>query len=569
MSELPSKKPRVFVSKNLNVQSWNDISKYFEDLLNRNLHSIEDLKLWLSHRSELDAVLEEDMAWRYIKMCIDTKDKNLSDDFNFFVREISPKISSYSNKLDKKLNSCNFFSDLEDSQYKIYKRSLRNSLDIFREENVKLKSQMTEKEQEYGSICAKMSVDIDGVKMTMQEASEIMKDNDRSKRESAYLKIWNRRLEDKEKLDLLFDKLIVMRQNISYNADFNNYRDYKFKELGRFDYNVDDCFEFHKSIKESVVPVISQWELERKTKLNLDVLKPWDLSVDTSGKQPLKPFKNEKDLIDKTIKCLNKIDPYFGWCIDSMHKMGHLDLSSKIGKAPGGFNYPLYEIGVPFIYMNSVGSSNDVTVMLHEGGHAVHSFLSRDLELTQFKGLTSEIAELASMSMELISMDGWDVFYDNQEDLNRAKRQQLRRALNTMPWVAMVDAFQHWVYTSKHNNSERITKWSDLQSVFSPNVDWSGVENMLGYQWQKQLHLYEVPFYYIEYAMAQLGAIAVWKNYKTNKNKALDQYKSALSLGYTKNIGEIYETAGIEFNFSSNYIKELCQFVISEYNNIK
>ena len=252
-----------------------------------------------------------------------------------------------------------------------------------------------------------------------------------------------------------------------------------------------------------------------------------------------------------------------------MDKMGHLDLSSRIGKAPGGFNYPLYEIGAPFIYMNSVGSSNDVTVMLHEGGHAIHSFLSRDLELTQFKGLTSEIAELASMSMELISMDGWDVFYTNKEDLNRAKRQQLRRSLNTLPWVATVDAFQHWIYTNEHDHLDRCRKWSSLQSNFSPNVDWSGLEDILNYQWQKQLHLYEVPFYYIEYAMAQLGAIAVWKNYKTNKGLALEQYKKALSLGYTKSIGEIYTEAGIEFNFTSDYIKDLCDFVVAEYNNIK
>ena len=569
MNKLPSKKTRVFVSEILEIKSWENIKIYFEDLLNRDLKSLSVLKSWLIDRSELDAVLEEDMAWRYIKMCIDTKNKELSESFNFFIREISPNISLYNNKLDKKLHSSLYFKDLKEDKYKIYKRSLESSLSIFREKNVSLKSKMTEKEQEYGAICGQMTVEIDGEKMTMQKAGEIMKDNDRSKRESAYLKIWNRRIKDKDKLDSLFNDLISMRQEISHNADFSNFRDYKFKDLGRFDYDVDDCFQFHKSIKECVVPVISQWELERKKSLKIDSLKPWDLSVDTSGKKPLKPFKNEKDLISKTVKCLNKIDPYFGWCIDSMDKMGHLDLSSRIGKAPGGFNYPLYEIGAPFIYMNSVGSSNDVTVMLHEGGHAIHSFLSRDLELTQFKGLTSEIAELASMSMELISMDGWDVFYTNKEDLNRAKRQQLRRSLNTLPWVATVDAFQHWIYTNEHDNVDRCRKWSSLQNNFSPNVDWSGLEDILNYQWQKQLHLYEVPFYYIEYAMAQLGAIAVWKNYKTNKDVALDKYKKALSLGYTKSIGEIYTEAGIEFNFTSDYIKDLCDFVVAEYNNIK
>ena len=251
-----------------------------------------------------------------------------------------------------------------------------------------------------------------------------------------------------------------------------------------------------------------------------------------------------------------------------MQEKKHLDLESKKGKAPGGFNYPLYESGHPFIYMNAVGSFRDITTMVHEGGHAIHSVLSHPLELVEFKNLTSEIAELASMSMELISMDHWDVFFDNEEDLNRAKRDQLLDILSTLPWVACIDKFQHWIYTKpSHTVADRENYWLSLLNEFGSNtVDWTGYEDDRKNMWQKQLHLYEVPFYYIEYGMAQLGAIAIWKNFRENPEKTIQQYKDALSLGYTKSIGEIYETAGISFDFSSEYVKELASFIHQEIN---
>ena len=241
-------------------------------------------------------------------------------------------------------------------------------------------------------------------------------------------------------------------------------------------------------------------------------------------------------------------------------------MESKKGKAPGGFNYPLYESGYPFIFMNAVGSMRDVTTMVHEGGHAVHSVLSHSLELVEFKSLTSEIAELASMSMELFSMDYWDTFFDNEADLKRAKRDQLLDTLGTLSWVATIDKFQHWIYTHKnHTTEERYNYWLELTEEFgSGKVDWSGLEDAQKNQWQKQLHLYEVPFYYIEYGMAQLGAIAMWRNYRENPQKTIQQYKEALALGYTKPIDKIYETAGIKFDFSTDYVSELSSFIHAE-----
>ena len=302
-----------------------------------------------------------------------------------------------------------------------------------------------------------------------------------------------------------------------------------------------------------------------RKKLKYEKYKPWDISVDVNGLSPLKPFKNEEELINKTIISLKKLRPYFGECLEIMKEMKHLDLESKNGKAPGGFNYPLYEIGVPFIFMNAVGSQRDLVTMVHEAGHAIHSFLSRDLEITEFKSTPSEVAELASMSMELFSMENWDIFYKNSEDHKRAKLEQLEKALGTLPWVAAIDKFQHWIYTNNHTAEERKQTWLQIDAELGNQIiDWEGQESIHAIMWQRQLHLFEVPFYYIEYGMAQLGAIAMWRTFKENKERSLDNYVSALKLGYTKTISEIYDTAGIKFDFSKKYVKELADFIKKE-----
>ena len=298
--------------------------------------------------------------------------------------------------------------------------------------------------------------------------------------------------------------------------------------------------------------------------------RPWDTSVDEEGLPPLKPFANAQELIDRTIECFNKLDPFFGECIDTMQKLKRLDLDSRLGKAPGGYQYPLYETDVPFIFMNSVGLHRDLVTMVHEGGHAIHSFLDFNLELVDFKSPPSEVAELASMSMELMSMEHWDVFFKTEEELKRAKRQQLESVMDTLPWIAAIDRFQHWLYTNPdHTLEQRYEEWERIIGDFGSNeINYKGLENNLRRRWQVQLHLFEVPFYYIEYGFAQLGAIAVWRNYKTNPKKAVEDYKKALALGYTKSIPKIYETAGVKFDFSPDYIKELMDFVKAEYENI-
>ena len=567
--EIPTKPTRKFVSEDLVIDSWQKIQPLFEDLLKREINSASELEQWMSDRSELSAVLEEDMAWRYIKMNIDTTNKELSDKFHFWIKEISPNIAPYSHKLNVKLIECKHLNDLDADKYQIYLRGVKKSIEIFREENIPLFTEMEAKQQEYGAIAAKMSIEVNGEKLTMQKAQLLLKETNRSTREEVYNKIQTRRFEDEKALDDLFNELIELRQKIAHNAGFQNYRDYMFAAMGRFDYTATDCYSFHSAIEQEIVPIITSFEKERKEKLGYVNYKAWDTKVDVEGLSALKPFEGGKQLTDLTIECFKRLKPYFGECIAIMQEMKHLDLESKDGKAPGGFMYPLYEIGVPFIYMNAVGSQRDLVTMVHEGGHAIHSFLSRNLELTEFKSTPSEIAELASMSMELLSMKHWDVFYSDENELKRAKKEQLEKALEGLPWIAAIDKFQHWIYTNKHSSEERKQKWIEIdQELGNQVINWEGQENSHAIMWQRQLHLYEVPFYYIEYGMAQLGAIAIWREFILKGEEALDNYIEALKLGYTKSISKIYETAGIKFDFSAPYVRELAEFIKIELSKI-
>jgi len=566
---IPTRPTRKFVPEDLIIDSWDKIKSLFDNLVEREISSASELEKWMLDQSELSAVLEEDMAWRYIKMNIDTTDKELGERFSFWIKEISPNTAPYSHKLNVKLIECPFLKELDQEKYRIYLRSVKKQIEIFREENIPLFTVMEEKQQEYGAISAKMSIEVDGEKMTMQKAAQLLKSTDRNKREEVYNKISTRRLQDEKALDDLFDELIALRQEIAKNAGFDNYRDYMFAAMGRFDYTPKDCFNFHDAIAQEIVPIINSFEQKRKDKLGYTSYKPWDTAVDVDGLAPLKPFEGGTELTDLSVECFNRLRPYFGECLSTMKAMKHLDLESKNGKAPGGFMYPLYEIGVPFIYMNAVGSQRDLVTMVHEGGHAVHSFLSRDLAMTEFKSTPSEVAELASMAMELLSMDHWDVFYTDAADLKRAKLEQLEKALETLPWVASIDKFQHWIYTTKHTAQQRKEKWLDISAELGNQIiDWEGNENTHANLWQKQLHLYEVPFYYVEYGMAQLGAIAMWRSYKQLGEQGLDNYMNALKLGYTKKIGEIYETAGIKFDFSASYVKELADFIKDELEKL-
>lgn len=561
---------RHYLSSDFKITNWDQLKPLLEELKHRALSSGADLKQWLKDYSEVEAVISEDGAWRYIKMTCNTQDEQLQNDFNFFVTEIEPHISPYSNDLNKKLIECPFVDNLEKDTYFVYVRGVKKSIELYRQENIPLITELRQKEQEFGNISAAQTITYNGEEMTLQKAATYFKNNDRALREKIYFEIQERRAKDEDALNNLYTELIALRHKIALNTGYTNYRDFKHDELGRFDYSVQDCYNFQDAIQEHIVPLVKQNEQARKDALHLESYRPWDKEVDAEGKTPLKPFATGAELATKTIECFNTIDPYFAECISTMQEMKRLDLESRIGKAPGGYNYPLMETDVPFIFMNAVGLHRDMVTMVHEGGHAVHAFLAAELELTDFKSTPSEVAELASMSMELISMEHWQSFFPDNNDLKRAKKEQLNDVLKGLPWIASIDKFQHWIYTHpQHTVEERYAYWLQISKDFGTGVvDYTGLENNLKRSWQPQLHLYEVPFYYIEYGMAQLGAIAMWRSYKQDPKQALENYKKALSLGYTKTIPELYKAAGIKFDFSPAYVKELADFVKEEYRKL-
>ncbi len=565
-----TKLKRTFLPASFVITDWAALEPFFKNLLDRDISNLSQLEQWLKDQSELEAAISEDACWRQIKMTCDTRDKALEEAFNFFCMEIQPKIQPYADALNKKLLSAPCADQLDHQTYFTYLRNIRKSIELFREENIPLQAESAVMQQQYGQITGAMTVEVNGQVYTLQQAGKFLQSHDRKLREEVYHKIQQRRLQDSSALNTLFDKLAENRNQTALNAGFENYTAYRFKELGRFDYQKKDCFQFHEAVKLHVLPLVNEIYRKKKAALGVDQLRPWDLEAEAEGVQPLQPFNTGEELLNKSIACFNLLNPFFGDCLSKMKEMKHLDLESRLGKAPGGYNCPLAESGAPFIFMNAAGQMHDVTTMVHEGGHAVHSFLAHHLELSGFKEYPMEIAEVASMAMELFTMDHWASFFDNDDDLKRAKEHQLERVITIFPWIAVIDKFQHWIYSHpSHTYEDRTKAWMDILSEFKDEViDFSGLETYRSNAWQRQLHLFEVPFYYIEYGIAQLGAIGMWMQYKQNPQQAIENYCKVLSLGGTKTLPELYEAAGLSFDFSPEKIKVLMDFVKSEMGKL-
>lgn len=561
---------RHFLPQDFKVTIWKELHPWFENLLHRKIHSKKDLEGWLRDMSELEAVISEDICRRQIRVTCDTTNEAYQKDFNYFVTEIQPKMQPYAFELNKKLIASPQINELDQKKFFTYLRSVRNSIEIFREKNIPVKSDLAVLQQQYGAITGLMTVEVNGRAYTLQQASKFFQNPDRQVRRDVYFKVNERRLADKDKLNDLFDELVRKRNTEAKNAGFENYRDYKFKELGRFDYTKEDCFAFHESVKKFVLPLSEELYKIRKQRSGLDTLRPWDLEAEPDGTAPLVPFKSGDELAEKAIECFTRINPFFGDCLKEMRRIGNLDLESRPGKAPGGYNMPLLETGAPFIFMNAAGQMQDVVTMVHEGGHAIQAFLTHQLELSPFKEYPMEIAEVASMAMELFSMDHWGVFFKNEDELRRAKIHQLERVVTLFPWIALIDKFQHWIYENPdHTRRQREEQWTIYFKEFTPAIiDYSGLGHFVANHWQKQLHLFEVPFYYIEYGIAQLGAIGLWKQYNTDKEKALNHYVNALKPGSTRTLPDLYKTAGLPFDFSPFYVKGLMDFVHDELKKL-
>ena len=570
MSEFTTKMPMNFSYEAIQLNTWDQLLPWFDDLACRVISSKEDLIRWLDDRSILEGSAQEELGWKYIRQSCDTTDEAKQLDLENYVKEIEPRLQEYNDVLNRKLLDSPFTQDLN-GDYQIYLRGIRQEVALFRQENIPLQTELQLLSNEYGRITGSMSVAIDGKEYTFQKAANFLKSENRQLRQEVYVKINQRRRQDQAILDELFDKMLVLRNQIALNAGFSNFRDYMFAELGRFDYSPENCVEFHESIEKHILPLVDAFDQARKEGLGYEQLYPWDSEVDVAGKAPLKPFEDSQELIQKTIACFTKIRSNYGDVIRRMDERGHLDLDSRIGKAPGGYNYPLYKSSLPFIFMHATGSLRDMITMMHEGGHALHSWLSKDLRINAFKHTPSEIAEVASMAMELLSMEHWDVFFQDADELKRAKLYQLEKILSILPWIACVDAFQHWIYTNQgHSQEQRNEAWLRISRRFAGKVVDRGLyPEFETHSWHRQLHIFEVPFYYIEYGIAQLGAIGIWRNAMSDRETTLDNYEKALAEGNMYSLPDLYQHAGIQFDFSSGYIAELAKDVSNMISSLR
>lgn len=558
--------PRSLVPADFSLTDWESVQPFFDTLKERDIQSKTALEVWLKDVSELQSVISEEACWKQIRMTCDTENKTYEEDFTHFCLHIEPHIKPYTDAFNRKLIASPWLAELTGPAYDVLIRNVKKEIELFQEENIALQADLNILAQKYGTLTGKMTIEHEGAEYTLQQAARFLMQSDRNLRKTIYEKVNDRRKQDVDALNTLFDELLEKRYQVARNAGFDNYRDYKFKELGRFDYGVSECEAFHAAIRKHITPLVELLYEKKKQALGVDTLRPYDVDAEPEGLQPLSPFATGEELVEKSTQVFDALNPLFGECLRKMKTMHRFDVESRKGKAPGGYNCPLAETGAPFIFMNSAGTADDVVTMMHEGGHAIHSFLSHPLELNAFKEYPMEMAELASMSMELFTMEYWNVFYASPNEWRRAQYEELERALSIFPWIATIDAFQHWLYTHPgHTVAERHAAWVSCYTSFAPkNLNWQELESYQQILWQKQLHLFEVPFYYIEYGIAQLGALAMWKQYKHNPSETIQRYMEALALGGTATLPELYATAGIEFNFSDAYVASLADFVRSE-----
>ena len=573
IDQLPPYDPRRFVPNNANLRELAQIQKLYEQLLARGIHSTKDLEEWLLNRSELEAAIEQASGILYIRMTCQTDDEQRANDYRHFIETIVPGIESFNDKLNQKyLKEIENFS-IDAKRYYVHNRELKTDKELFREENIPLQTQVSLLSQEYQTVSAAMTVHFEGKERTLPEMGKFLLETDRALRERAWRATAERRLKDAQKLDEIFGKMLALRVKIAQNAGCKNFCDYKFRSLHRFDYTPEDCKKYHTSIESLVVPLWRKILERRRQQMKLESLRPWDTAVDPLGRAPLKPFEDVKDLIEGCQKIFAKVDPELGQQFSQMIQKGLLDLQSRKGKAPGGYQSALDESRKPFIFMNAVGLDQDVRTLLHEAGHAFHTFACAHDSLVNYRHGPMEFNEVASMAMELLGGKYLDVFY-KKDDFERSVVDHLEDIVYILGWVAVVDAFQHWIYENpNHSSEERLKQWIFIHKRFGGDlINWDGLQKEHEYLWHRQLHIFEVPFYYIEYGIAQLGALQVWSSATKHGGstsggdwaEAVASYRRGLSLGGSRPLPELYQTTGIRFDFSENTIAPLMEMVKKE-----
>ncbi len=542
---------------------WDELENELLELSNRTWDSVDLFFRWMLDKNTLETTISEAASWYQINYHRYTNNTQYLQDFQMFVTNIQPRLEPLFFTINQTLCQSEFTKKLDANIYSIYLKKMRLQLGLFREENLPLQSQIALLNQQYAETCSNLQITYKEQNYNLSSASKFLESNNRDERKEVYEKIQQARCAVVGVIDDLLTQIIQLRNTIAKQAGCENYRDYRFQELGRLDYNASDCEKFHQAIIKYCLPKIDKIYTRKKKYLQLTTLKPYDLEVDIFADQPLTPVNNLSELIQKTRAILSQIDPTFQQYFESMHQAQHLDLESRLHKAPGGFNMALMKTGSSFIFMNSSKSLTDIITLIHEVGHAIHNFRSFDLPMMGLREAPLEMAELASMGLELISLQHWNLLCQSESEFVRMKIYHLERILQLFPSVVLIDSFQHWLYENpNHSTFQREKKWNELVEILTSKfVDRSEYEHFFSHSWQKVLHIFEVPFYYIEYGIAQLGAIALWRNYLNDPVKTIHDYKQALQYGGSLSLKELYGKAGIKFDFSEDYIKELLAFV--------
>jgi oligoendopeptidase F len=562
--------PRRFVPKELEPSDLPRLTALYRNLLDRKLDDVDQLSKWLADFSELASVVDEYGSRRYIDKSCHTDDETIRNRFLQFVEEVEPQLKPLAFELQKKYLNSPARGKLTGTRFEILGRRWQADVDIFREENVPLETQITRKVTDYDEINGRMMVNLRGKELTMQQAARYLEDTDRATRQEAWEASARRRLVDRELIDTIFDALLPLRNQVAKNARLPDYRAFQWKANKRFDYTPEDCLRFADSIAETCVPIVRRLDRKRAVDLKLPMIRPWDQAVDPQGRAPLRPFdENQIDtFVSKTREIFNLLSPSLAADFDQLRERGNLDLQSRKGKQPGGYLMPLEESRQPFIFMNAAGVQRDVETLLHEGGHAFHHLAASGEDLVFLRSAPMEFCEVASMSMELLGGEHLNVFY-NEADAARARRTMIEGIIRFFPWMAIIDSFQHWIYTHpNHNREERKKTWLGLLDRFSGVVDWSGWETTRESLWQRQGHIFHAPFYYVEYGIAQLGALQLWMKAKEDPHKALANYRAALSLGGTRPLPQLFSAAGIVFDFSQKTLRPLMDALESELDQL-
>ncbi|MDX9912728.1 MAG: M3 family oligoendopeptidase [Phycisphaerales bacterium] len=568
----------TFVPPDLDASTFEAVEPLLRALLERPVHDAGELERWLVDRSELGAACSESAARLYINMTCHTDDAAAQQAYLNYIESVPPKIKPLAFELDKRQKSLCDKHDLDPRRYEVLERDTAADVDLFREENVPLETELDRLSQRYDQTIGAMMVSFEGQDRTLPQMAQYLERTERPVREGAWRAISQRRLQDAGTINEIFDHMIELRHSIARNAGFDDFVAYTFKSKHRFDYTPEHCRQFWRACEEVIVPFNRRLEERRTRQLGLDALRPWDLAVDPKGREPLRPFAGGADLVRKTRVAMNALDPRLGTMFDSLGdgttargvKDGaQLDLDSRKGKAPGGYQYMQDRSRKPFIFMNAAGLHRDVETMVHEAGHAFHSMFCVDEPLLHYRHAPIEFCEVASMSMELLTMPHWGVpgaFYANASDLARAQRQQLEGSISLLAWIATIDAFQQWIYTNPgHTRTQRTEQWLHLDETLGAGVSWDGLDAEREVVWQKQPHLFGAPLYYIEYGIAQLGALGLWlRSLEEGPSVAIDAYIKALSLGGSRPLPELFAAAGIEFDFGPSRVARLVERVEKE-----